>query len=138
MFYVGIFIVVFVVLDIIYVSYSFSKKKFAFVWPLHVLRILFSLFITIFFLPLFDYFISLLNCVYDSNGNYVHAYFSNVQCWNGIYILHAVIAIVMSIVFVVICLAVSMTYFECRSTSNDPTSRYNNTISSYLLNSIIE
>lgn len=34
MLYLPIFLIILVILDIIYVSYSFSKKKFAFTWPL--------------------------------------------------------------------------------------------------------
>ena len=123
MFYVFVFLVVFVILDIVYVSYSFAKKKFAFVWPLNALRFLFSLFISILFLPFTYYFVSILNCVTDDNGNYVQTYFPNIVCWSGIYILHGVCSIFVIIVFVVICLAVSITYFECRSTSNDSTAR---------------
>lgn len=123
MFYVGLSIVVLVILDIFYVSYSFSKKKFAFVWPLHALRSLCSLFVTILFLPLLDYFMSVLGCIYDLNGNYVHHIFTEMVCWQGIYIVHAVLSIIISVVFVVISLTVSITYFECRSTSSDPTAR---------------
>ena len=123
MFYVTVFIVVFVILDIIYVSYSFAKKKYAFVWPLNALRFLLSLFISILFLPFFNYFASILNCVYDDDGDYVQIYFPNTLCWSGIYILHAVCSIFLIIIFAFICFSVSITYFERRSTSNDSTSR---------------
>ena len=47
-----IFLIILVLLDIIYVSYSFSKKKFRFTWPLVILAQLVPLFVTILFLPI--------------------------------------------------------------------------------------
>jgi hypothetical protein len=32
--YIMIFIVILIIMDIFYVSYSFTRKKFTFVWPL--------------------------------------------------------------------------------------------------------
>ena len=38
MFYVCIVLVIFVILNIIYVSYAFHKKKFSFMWPIYTLK----------------------------------------------------------------------------------------------------
>ena len=51
-FYSGIFIIIIVVLDIIFISYSISKKKSSIRWPLVVLRVAFSLFVTVLYIPL--------------------------------------------------------------------------------------
>ena len=51
-YYLCIFIVLLMIIDIIYVSYSFSKKKFACMWPLTILRQICSLLITVLFMPL--------------------------------------------------------------------------------------
>ena len=51
LFYLCIGIVFMVILDIFYVSYSFSKKKFKFVWPLQFLRSVCGMFVTVLFLP---------------------------------------------------------------------------------------
>lgn len=122
-FYVGLAVVCFAALDIIYVSYSYSKKKFALIWPLQALRALASLFVTILYLPLLDYFFSVLSCVNDRSGKLVHSIFTEIACWQDMYILHAVLAIVISILFLAISLTISITYFECRSTSGDPNAR---------------
>ena len=45
--------------------------------------------------------------------------FQDTQCWSGAHIIHAVFAILISVIFVVISMVVSLTYFESRSTSND-------------------
>ena len=60
--YAMIFVICLVILDIFYVSYSFTKKKFAFVWPLKVLRSVCGLIVTTLFLPLLESFISIIHC----------------------------------------------------------------------------
>jgi hypothetical protein len=49
-FYGCITAIILLILDIIYVSYSFSKKKFTVLWPLFILRNVASLFVTVLFL----------------------------------------------------------------------------------------
>jgi hypothetical protein len=45
--------------------------------------------------------------------------FPDTQCWAGSHIIHAAFAIIVSVIFIVISMVVSLTYFESRSTSND-------------------
>lgn len=45
--------------------------------------------------------------------------YSETECWTGAHIIHSVFAIVVSIIFIVISVVVSLTYFESRATSND-------------------
>ena len=137
MFYLGIFIICLVILDVFYVSYSFTKKKFAFVWPLHALRSICGLFVTILFLPLLDYFVSVLGCINNGEGVLVHSFFTEIRCWTGIHILHAVLSIIVSTIFVLVSLVVSITYFECRSTSNDPTARFHITSTFFIDSSLL-
>ena len=49
-------------LDILYVSYSFSRKKFAYTWPLDLLKSLVGLLVTVFFLPITETLISIVEC----------------------------------------------------------------------------
>ena len=49
-----IFMIILVILDIIYVAYSFSKKKFEFTWPLVLLAKIVPLFVTVLFLPIME------------------------------------------------------------------------------------
>jgi len=51
LFYLCLAVVCLVILDVFYVSYSFSKKKFAFVWPMQALRTVCGLFVTVLYLP---------------------------------------------------------------------------------------
>ena len=52
MLYGLIFIILLIVVDIVYVSYSFSKKKFGFTFPLVILAQVVPLFVTVLFLPI--------------------------------------------------------------------------------------
>lgn len=61
-----------IILDIIYVSYSFSQKRFRFLWPLFVLRSVTSLVVTVLFLPITETLTSVLSCSVDpETGKYV-------------------------------------------------------------------
>ena len=50
-FYLCLAVVCLVSLDVFYVSYSFTQKKFALVWPMQALRTVCGLFVTVLFLP---------------------------------------------------------------------------------------
>lgn len=60
--YALIFVIILVLIDIIYVSYSFSKKRFKFTWPLVILAKLVPLFVTVFFLPITETLLSVVSC----------------------------------------------------------------------------
>jgi len=60
--YALIFLIILVILDIVYVSYSFSKKKFKFTWPLVLLAQIVPLFVTVFFLPMTETLLSVVQC----------------------------------------------------------------------------
>ena len=135
-FYLCIFIVCLVILDIFYVSYSFSKKKFAFMWPLSALRSTCGLFVTVLFLPLLgiiyiyiyiELFTSMLSCK-EEDGEYRHSLFNDEKCWEGMHILHASFSILVSTIFINISLVVGFTYYETKSTSNDPSARTNSRV----------
>ena len=51
-FFLGIFLVVLVIVDIIYVLFSMARKKFTIIWPVKALTSFCSLFVTVLFLPL--------------------------------------------------------------------------------------
>jgi len=121
-FYVGVVIVALAIIDAFYISYSYSRKKVSFAWPVVLLRNVMLLFTTILFLPFLQYFISVLHCV-DYNGIQVHYNFTEIQCWKGIYTLHAIFAILGAIVFIICTLISSLTLFEYKTNPNDPTAR---------------
>ena len=57
-----IFLIILVILDIVYVAYSFSKKKFSFTWPLVFLAKIVPLIVTVMFLPIMETLLEVVNC----------------------------------------------------------------------------
>lgn len=98
-FYLCIVILIFVILNIFYVSYAFNRKKFNFMWPIYTLKIFLSFFINIAFYPFLDLFMSMMNCNQNKYKVLSHAEFTDIECWSGIHILHSSFAILISIVF---------------------------------------
>lgn len=136
-FYLGILLVLLVILDMVYVLYSIARKNFAVVWPLKALTSFCSIFVTVLFLPLLsiftdfytkiELFVSMLTCVKSQNGKYfVHSFYSETICWQGAHIAHAVMAVVISIVFILISLIVTLTFYETKQFSGNAGARYFN------------
>jgi len=121
-FYIGVVVLALAIIDAFYISYSYTRKKMSFAWPVVLLRNIMLLFSTIFFLPFLQYFLSVLHCV-DYNGTKVHYNFTEIQCWTGLYTLHAIFAILGTIVFILCTLISSLTLFEYKTNPNDPTAR---------------
>jgi hypothetical protein len=92
-FYLCLSIVCLVILDVFYVSYSFSKKKFAFVWPMQALRTVCGLFVTVLYLP----FLGNFKRIYLFRNIHI-----NVEMWEWI-----------SYIVVEHCLLVRCTYYSC-------------------------
>jgi hypothetical protein len=57
LFFVVVVLVGLLLIDAVFVAYSFSNQKFIVIWPLRVLRSVTSAMITIFFIPVFALFI---------------------------------------------------------------------------------
>lgn len=45
--------------------------------------------------------------------------YPETECWTGAHIIHAVFAIIVSVIFILISFVVALTYFESRCTSSD-------------------
>jgi hypothetical protein len=61
-----------VIINIAYVSYSFSRKYFTITWPLYVLRNVAKIFVTILFMPLLELFLSIIHC-HDASHDASHS-----------------------------------------------------------------
>lgn len=120
-FYVSMLIVILVILDIFYVSYSFQQKKFKYVWPLKVLRSACGLLVTVFFLNFLELFCNFLKCQPDETdpNKLVLNLYPEIQCWTGLQLLHTSFAIAVSFVFIIICLIAALALFETKESPND-------------------
>jgi hypothetical protein len=124
MLYALIFIILLIIADIIYVSYSFSKKKFKFTFPLVILANIVPLFVTVLFLPITETMLSVVQCQ-NNNGVWTMSSFPSVVCWQGWHLFHALIALLFIALFVVISTVVALALFEPRMTSRKLTARQN-------------
>ena len=81
--YLIIFSIVLVILDIIYVSYSFNKKKFRFTLPLVLLAHIVPLFVTLLFIPVTEFLLNIINCAPSDSDPSVQvlSFFPNVICF---------------------------------------------------------
>lgn len=126
--YCLVFLIVLVLIDIIYVSYSFSKKRFRFTWPLVILAKLVPLFVTIFFLPITETLLSVVQCQSREDGpGQVMESFPEITCWQGWHLFHSVITLLFTSLFVMISSVVALALFEPRMTSKKLTARQNST-----------
>lgn len=125
MLYSLIFLIILVIIDIIYVSYSFSKKKFKYTWPLVFLAKVVPLCVTVFFLPIMETLLSVVSCQNSEDliGVQVMESFPDVNCWESWHMFHAVITLFFTSIFVFISSIVALTIFQPRMTTNRLTAR---------------
>ena len=57
---------------------------------------------------------SLLICTKNADGVSVHYRYSDMKCWDGVNILHSLLAILMSILLTLLSIIVALCYFEPR------------------------
>ena len=62
-------------------------------------------------------------CEISPDGDYLHSLFNEIHCWEGFHIIHAVCSLLVSTIFVGICLVVALTCFETKSCTNEPSAR---------------
>ena len=123
-FYCAVIFVTLIILDIFYVSYSMKIENFYVIWPLHVLRSICTLVVTVLFLPVLDIFTFMISCQRDGNGVLRHQQYNEIECFKGNHILNAIFSVILSITFIVISMIVGITFFECKTDSSDPSTRY--------------
>lgn len=125
-FYVLIGLILFIILDIIYVSYSFQRKKFSVLWPLVILRNFVNLAVTLFFLFITETLISMIECPYNQEkGGYYHSNFEDVKCFVGWHLIHTIVSVLFNVIFVIISLIVALNYYESRISSDKKEARSN-------------
>lgn len=118
-YYMFVLSVTLVIVNIAYVSYSFSRKYFTHTWPLYVLSKVAKTFVTILFMPIFELFLSMFTCNLNDYGYYINNISPELICFESFHYLHMVISFIVSILFLIICMTVAINFFECSEISND-------------------
>jgi hypothetical protein len=75
----------------------------------------------------------MLYCVQGPNETQTLAIFPDLVCWTGQHIIHTAFAIAVSIVFIVICIIVTLTYFDNSITSTDIGAKVNARAESFVI-----
>jgi glucose uptake protein GlcU len=88
-------------------------------------------------MPIFELFISMLECA-DAVGadgvvHNVNHYAHGLICWYGEHYVHATLAILVSVAFVIICIVVSITYYESKTSHNNHSARIHSRADVFLL-----
>lgn len=124
-FYLIVTVIILVFINITYVSYAFSKKRVSAIWPVIVLRSVASLVFTLFFLPITELLIGMLQCqsASDGSGMYVLANYETIECFKGSHIIHATVAIIITVLFAIVGFVVVLACFEVRMLTEDMTAR---------------
>lgn len=103
----GIFYLITMIGLLIYMNYFLKNKKHYVEHVVKLLRIMILLLYWIFYMPFFESFISILNCV---DG--VHYLDSSVVCFSGIHIFYFVLCIIFLILLFSISIIIAMLYNE--------------------------
>ena len=110
-FYVFFGIIIFIYLLMIYIYYSY-KKNFTYKWAITILKYLFTLFETLFYVPISNLFFAMINC----GANYE---FSEHLCDNSIiFYLQGFLAVLALVLFNLIMIVMLLSYFESRISSD--------------------
>jgi hypothetical protein len=147
-FYVNVAAVSLIIINIAYVSYSFSRKYFTVTWPLYVLRTMAKIYITILLSPVFELFLSIFSC-YPQGAASAHRLLSSVdtsttttstshstttthatevyvlgispeyECYAWSHYLHMMISFIVTVTFIIIGLIVGMAFFENSEVAED-------------------
>ncbi len=75
----------------------------------------------------------MVSCKMSSDGRYVHMYYDEITCWQGFHILHAICAIVVSVIFVLISLIVTLTFYETKTLTANAGSRVSSRTDFFLI-----
>lgn len=91
----------------LYVGYAQAKPNRQVHWPVVALRLACHLVPSVLFVPLQESLVSMLACEAGQS-----VYSPGLACWQGLHILHAVVAVLCSIALVVFAAATSLLFFH--------------------------
>jgi len=120
---VGLYFILLIVSALL--AFAIAKKKNNYPFLVTILKYTYRVLVTILYLPILEYFLSISNCVENFNGDQVHYIFTERECWSGSHLTHAIVGLLMMILFIFPAFAISLTYFERRGDTNEPTARIN-------------
>ena len=128
----GISMVILILLYIsglLYVNYSILIKKFHFIFPVQLLRILSLLFYWVLLNPIIECFVAIFSC--DSEGN--HIVHTQMECWTGIHLFYVFLFTFFFLCFILILFLISCFYNVNITSSTDILARADINMEIYFL-----
>ncbi|KAI8849643.1 hypothetical protein BC829DRAFT_181328 [Chytridium lagenaria] len=103
-----------VLLNALFVGFSFSQNRFRFIWTLKLLRVTLGLISTILFIPFLAFFtLAIVNCEHHDIQS----------CWTSPYLLKTIGTVAVMTLFILLALCVKATFFEPDPKIKDVSSR---------------
>lgn len=103
---------------LVYMNYFLKNRKHYMEQVVKTLRIMLLLLFWIFYMPFFESFISIMNCV---NG--YHYLDTSMQCYSGIHIFYFVLCIIFIVLLFINNIIIAMLYNETQPVQEDCLSR---------------
>lgn len=123
-YYATIFKVFFVIITFIYVAYCFRQRKFPFTWPITSLKYFSNIIVTVLFIPTLELFLKMSSCQTASadwvdnpkyqDGKLRHSRFPEVECFQGIHILHVTLSYIVILIFLIVTYIITCCFYESR------------------------
>ncbi|KAI9091755.1 hypothetical protein DFS34DRAFT_321463 [Phlyctochytrium arcticum] len=107
-----------VLINTLWVGYSFSTNRFRFIWTLKFLRFTLDLFATVLYIPILERFThTIVRCKHSSlfGEDTEDDELPSVdwhECWTGPYLFKSVITLIVAIIFICLVHAVGATFFK--------------------------
>ena len=90
-------------------------------FPVRTLQNIVQKAVTVFFLPITEILISMVECEPDSEtGELILGLYPEIKCFSGYHLLHGSLALIITLIFVFIALVCSYTLFENQMLTGDP------------------
>lgn len=122
-FYTLMLIVVLTILNIFYVIYSFNRNYFTYTWPLVILNNIVKIFLTLLFMPILEYFISVFLCTQYTNtsGNVINVITPTYEivCFSTEHVIYCIISALLCSIFTFICIIVAINFFQSSPIQHD-------------------
>lgn len=122
-FFTLMLIVILTILNIIYVIYSFNRNYFTYTWPLVILNNIVKIFLTLLFMPILEYFISVFLCTFHTDANGINVKVITptyeITCFSTEHIIYCIISAILCFIFTVICLIVAINFFQSSPVESD-------------------
>ncbi|CAK68569.1 unnamed protein product (macronuclear) [Paramecium tetraurelia] len=123
MMYALIGIILISIMLLLLIGYTnITRLNTSYTWPIYILKQIFILFTTILYLPILDLLFQMLNCHYDDKNQLINVVFDTI-CWQGSHVIHAIVAILGIIIFIMITMTFNLLYFEPKYNHKDQLSK---------------